>query len=407
MTLIPGIKQISQVGNDMYIQGAFPVGVTTTDVDYLADPADTRLLAGRDPVIEEVSVGMTGSETGIETASGAAPLQITDAMRGMLRFLETNIKPVQDLHGYDSPWPAGGGKNLLNPSFIQGSAIDLTKTDRIVSQYYIQVKSGETYTFSSDNYTNYEYVLNSANVGTLPITGTYTYCGTNTTWVVHEITFTATNDGYVFVVVRKVGGANIAPSDVANVKMQFEKSATPTSFAPYSNICPISGWTGAEVYIEPTYDPTATPKASVTFGKTVYGGTADAVQGSGSETVGEVDLGSLTWNGTSQNRFYATIDDALNSNENRTDILCEAYKPEAVVAQNNCWLYQQKIYIVDANYSTSDAFATAVNGIKLTYPLATPTDYTFPGNQIQTQEGTNYIWTDCGDQITAAYVAVK
>ena len=27
---------------------------------------------------------------------------------------KVSMNPVQDLHGYDSPWPAGGGKNLLN-----------------------------------------------------------------------------------------------------------------------------------------------------------------------------------------------------------------------------------------------------------------------------------------------------
>jgi hypothetical protein len=26
----------------------------------------------------------------------------------------TTLEPVQDLHGYDKPWPAGGGKNLFN-----------------------------------------------------------------------------------------------------------------------------------------------------------------------------------------------------------------------------------------------------------------------------------------------------
>lgn len=63
MTLIPGIKQISQVGNDMYAQGAITIaGIGNTEVSYLADPADTRLLAGRDPVIEEVSVGMSGDD---------------------------------------------------------------------------------------------------------------------------------------------------------------------------------------------------------------------------------------------------------------------------------------------------------------------------------------------------------
>ena len=40
-----------------------------------------------------------------------------------INSLISNIKPVQDLHGYDSPWPAGGGVNKLScpPSFTQTS----------------------------------------------------------------------------------------------------------------------------------------------------------------------------------------------------------------------------------------------------------------------------------------------
>ena len=37
-----------------------------------------------------------------------------------LKSLVVNINPVQDLHGQESPYPAGGGKNKFNGTFLQG-----------------------------------------------------------------------------------------------------------------------------------------------------------------------------------------------------------------------------------------------------------------------------------------------
>ena len=61
--------------------------------------------------------------------------------------------------------------------------------------------------------------------------------------------------------------------------VQVEISATPTDFAPYSNICPITGFTGANVYVQSEVDPTADPTANIPFGSTVYGGTLNVTTG--------------------------------------------------------------------------------------------------------------------------------
>lgn len=181
-----------------------------------------------------------------ETASGN-PIHITDAAAYPAEGVVTTLEPVQDLHGYDKPWPEGGGKNKLNPSFIPGSGVQIPISNRVVSDHVIPVVSGHTYTFSSDNYTDFMYVLNSSNTDTLPFIVSHTYCGTSDTWVQTDITFTATNSGYVAVVVKKPDESGIIPTDVVNVKMQFEESATSTAYEPYSNECPISGHTGVEL----------------------------------------------------------------------------------------------------------------------------------------------------------------
>ena len=41
------------------------------------------------------------------------PVSFT-ARNAPLRKLSVAFSPKQDLHGYDSPWPAGGGVNKIN-----------------------------------------------------------------------------------------------------------------------------------------------------------------------------------------------------------------------------------------------------------------------------------------------------
>ena len=40
-----------------------------------------------------------------------------------LKECVVNIEPIQNFHGYDAPWPAGGGKNLFSSEFIYGKNI--------------------------------------------------------------------------------------------------------------------------------------------------------------------------------------------------------------------------------------------------------------------------------------------
>ena len=54
-----------------------------------------------------------------DTASGAIAT-FPDGADGIpIKQLSVAIEPVQDLHGYENPWPAGGGKNLL-PMTVEG-----------------------------------------------------------------------------------------------------------------------------------------------------------------------------------------------------------------------------------------------------------------------------------------------
>lgn len=165
---------------------------------------------------------------------------ITDAA---IASFETNLKhpvkvtvpitPQQDLHGYDAPWPAGGGKNKLDPSkrttYGSGYGQRWYATDGFT------LIANQAYTFS----VTYEnpialYIVDKS-------TGNSLLNGNNT------VTYTPSEDIVVYFQAYR-------EQDISSINtFQLELGSSATSYAPYSNECPISGWTGAEVWNDPKY----------------------------------------------------------------------------------------------------------------------------------------------------------
>lgn len=411
MTLIPGIKQISTVGNDMYIQGAFPVGVTMTEVDYLADPADTRLLAGRDPVIDEVSVGMSGVETDIKTATGAAPLQITDAMKGMLRFLETNILPVQDFYGYANPWPGGGGKNQLNTTADDGNPHGgLIITRNADGSYHIKGTFTSNFNLGVANLSAGTYTFSHGNNGQAPADIYLNIAGVSNSSVSGS-NFTLSDD--LVATVRffcTVAGKEF--DDDFYPMICLSTSPNPNIYAPYANICPIQGWTGCNVYVSPTTnqaDATVYPCTWQDDAGTVYGGTIDLISGFMTVTHEMKLLSQLTWQYNTNNNGYFSTDPGKKNGI--TNILSSQYLTSSSNTISAMPNYSIKgnansglVYLRDWRYTDGATLSANEGNTQICYELATPQYIQVPGNHIVTREGTNYIWSDCGDTITAAYV---
>lgn len=92
----------------------------------------------------------------------------------------------------------------------------------------------------------------------------------------------------------------------------------------------------------------------------------------------EVDLGDLTWSYVSARQgFYAP----LSGVGNRTAAICSYYELTTEVAISSMpdktfmfRLDQGYIYVKDLSYSDTATFTTAVTGVKLAYPLVTPTE---------------------------------
>ena len=173
-----------------------------------------------------------------------------------MKAVNVAIEPVQDLHGYDSPWPAGGGKNLFNSGLFSTSAVNgvtftlnsdgaittsgtATATAEIQSQTF-DIQPG-TYKLNgvangaSLSPENYNLSLRLSNGSIVAICSVD---GADTSFTVAEVTT-------VHMRIRVFNGVNA--NNLVFKPMIRLASVSDASFAPYSNICPISGWTGVKV----------------------------------------------------------------------------------------------------------------------------------------------------------------
>lgn len=183
----------------------------------------------------------------LETASGEIATFQTD-MKAPLKRLLASLAPIQDLHGYSNPWPAGGGKNkfdepnatVYNRFFNTNNNWQNSSTG--ACSYAIPAVAGETWAISASNPS-----LTIFRVGYLT-----------------DALPTANNQSpQIYGVTRKTGPGNVIleiPNDATYVLVQINNdyarnglvqievgASTATDYAPYSNICPITGLTNVRI----------------------------------------------------------------------------------------------------------------------------------------------------------------
>lgn len=208
----------------------------------------------------QLSADVTGLKSAFEQfdanviteSAGPAPIvSIADGADGMpMRKVEVAIEPVQDLHGYDAPWPAGGGKNLLpdTPRTATNRGCTFTYDNGLVTLTGTGTQSGGrtalctnafvlkagTYTFkqfTNDPLPNMTIVIQDGNTAVKSFSGSYT-------------TFTLESDLNSCSI-----GINVGEDVTYNYSALWGifTDSEVTDWTPYSNVCPISGWTGAKV----------------------------------------------------------------------------------------------------------------------------------------------------------------
>lgn len=194
-----------------------------------------------------------------ETATGAIASFETD-MVGRAKEVKVEIEPVQDLHGYENPWPAGGGKNKLNlatdvavlsgnvPSNVTITSADGTAT--ITENYYNRDSNKFGWAFDVEENTNYTISGNAQSTSNVQLKiysedGSLVYSSTVTKDVLGAFNRTFNSGSntklYFYASITSWG------QTIALTSMQIESGSTATDYAPYSNICPITGWDGVSI----------------------------------------------------------------------------------------------------------------------------------------------------------------
>ena len=194
---------------------------------------------------------------GGQGGSASGPIVTFNAPKAApLRSLRINIDPVQDLHGYDSPWPAGGGKNVW-PEYSTQTLHDVT----ITNDHGKVTING---TASEDAYFDLTVSLSVSQ---------------GTQWFLYAFNPSASSSNRLTLFVITTTGnpqvnlnnANASTTSSASADLTISKfrvrvpsgvqytnfvlypyfqigGTAPTAWSPYSNICPITGWTGANVW---------------------------------------------------------------------------------------------------------------------------------------------------------------
>ena len=172
--------------------------------------------------------------------------------------LSVGIDPVQDLHGQANPYPAGEGKNKM-PVYASGSATSGECTITTYADGSVKItgtsNGNPTVWLGSDG--TFKAGQRASVAASIALSGTYILSGSNASPSFRidiadatDGTYVQTGDGTVVLNgnynIRIVGSNGVTYNTTVYpmIRLSTESDAT---FAPYENICPISGHTSAVV----------------------------------------------------------------------------------------------------------------------------------------------------------------
>lgn len=181
-----------------------------------------------------------------------------------LEDMEVALTPIQDLHGYSKPWPAGGGVNLLPPMVdgtYEGNGVKAVVVNGVATLSGTTTASGnafivplaESFTVPSGCY--YHLGNSVANGSLAPAIEN----GNNTSENINYSCSPAnrispelsSKVGQTWTRIRFYIGNGVTISGTYAPMMCLDNTAR--DFSPYSNICPITGRTGLNVWDDPKY----------------------------------------------------------------------------------------------------------------------------------------------------------
>lgn len=166
-----------------------------------------------------------------------------------------------------------------------------------------------------------------------------------------------------------------------------------------------------------TFEPYVSPVThNVELGRTVHGGYAEIVSGSGATTHNTIDMGLLDWTYHAATSTYTDFFDCYLPNDSITgdstvafDGLTADYKSiqSSLIALPNQPQYDdmvmalakntRRFIICDQRYTSASALTTALTGKILVYPILNPITFTFTPREIETVGKVNNVYCDTGD----------
>ena len=358
------------------------------------------------------------------------PASFEASGNGKLLSLSVPFSPIQDLHGYASPWPGGGGKNKLPSANSISSPSSLTVTNEN-GQYVLNgsVANGDSIYFRYD---------------TITIENGFVFaCGNSfVNAILYFLNGTTQVDYFTLSPVNRVINTSQMSTLYAkpfnSIRIRFSEDQTftnaifspmvvidgadTTTFAPYSNICPISGRTGLSVYVGPTQDQQDATTYAVDWtdeAGTVYGGTVDVVTGvltvdrtsrvlDGTETGWQMNVNANHPGRTYAYNRNASLGDILTSNS-----IISSYVKSATFAgtDENSGIYVSSGYLWVRIPAMREMTAVADwttylsnNPLQVCYELATPITYQLTPTQVELLIGQNNVWSDSNEAVTLTYV---
>ncbi len=283
----------------------------------------------------------TGNPVSINNPSGASAVS----------SLAVALAPIQEMHGYDSPWVGGAGKNKLPTS--------TTKTSNGVT---FTVNSDGTITAdrtaSSTNNAEYDFTVPSSLYGNQVVLNGCPSGGadSNTYRMFFLVNGSRKATDYGNGVSYTIPASPSSCVVRMNVFKEFNGTATfkpmvrlasvaDATYEPYENICPITGHTEVEVGVTNGAD---TNTYTIDLNGTVYGGTLDVLTG------------------------VLTV----------TDANIASYNGETLPST---WISDRDVYA---------SGTTPTTGAQVVYKLTTPTTVQLTAEQISLLTGTNTISSD-------------
>lgn len=340
----------------------------------------------------------------LKSASGAV-VSFSDGADLSLKSLLVDIEPEQSGSGDPSPTnirPISGwnavkvtrtGKNLLDdvsPSVINAyisnlNGVPILRASAENRTVIVQLKENTTYTYTWNQSAIAGASADDSNIilfDEYPEAGvTLGYStGSNLNGTNNKRTFNSADHKYAAIKIANIYRSNYAQTLSASM---LEVSSIATPYEPYNGVT-----------------------ATVQLGQAVYGGTLNPLTGVMTADMAIVDLGTLDWrmSGSGNTAFHYANTSALGVATNISTTLnyiCSNYSIVAVssggTATGMAFTSANQLRIRDATYASASDFKTAMDGVKLCYEVANPTEVQLTPQQIRTLYGNNTIFADTGN----------